>query len=175
VNASPQRLFFAIWPDAALCETLLARSRDWLRETNGRLVAPENLHITLAFLGNVDADQRACVERSADNLDLPAFDLILDRLAYWPRPRVVWAGSGNTPAAFTELAIRLQQDARDCGLQIDRRPPVAHLTLKRKVTRATAGAGFDPVCWRVAQFHLVASDTQPAGPLYERLRSWPLR
>lgn len=169
-----QRLFFALWPDETLCDALLQHSKPWLRKSNGRVVRQENLHITLAFLGNVDATQQTCVGQMADRVSSEAFRLELNCLAYWPQPRVVWAGTDETPVAFVELAMALQKGARDCGLNIDRRPPVAHLTLKRKVSKALSGEKIEPLDWGVTEFYLVASKTHADGVEYQRLRSWPL-
>ena len=170
-----QRLFFALWPDQDFCQRLLEHAKPGLRESNGRAVARDNLHITLAFLGNVDETEQQCLQHMAEAIQLPAFDLNLDRLAYWPRPRVVWAGTNDTPEVFIQLAKSLQRGVAACGLQIDTRPPVAHLTLKRKVTKAGRGLAFAPLAWHVERFYLVASRTLPEGPVYTRLQSWSLR
>lgn len=169
-----QRLFFALWPEPPLAEELLRRSRSWLRKTNGRRVARENLHITLAFLGNVQEPQRYCLEKTADLVTAEVFRLDLDQLAYWPGPRVVWAGGSETPEAFVRLALALQEGARQCGLTIDTRPPVAHLTLKRSVRTAPPGIRIEALAWEVSRFYLVASKTYAEGVVYERLRSWSL-
>lgn len=170
-----QRLFFALWPDDAFCEQLLQRSKPWLCASNGRQVPRENLHITLAFLGNVDEAQQACLEKMAGGIQLPVFQLKLDRLAYWPRPQAAWAGISQTPEAFTQLVTQLQQGAQACGLQLERRPPVAHLTLKRKVTRAQPGVAIAPLSWTVGTFYLLSSVTRAEGPVYTQLQSWILR
>ncbi len=47
------RLFFALWPDPPT-RTALAMLVDGLPLVGGRRVPAENLHLTLAFLGNVD-------------------------------------------------------------------------------------------------------------------------
>lgn len=172
--AKSQRLFFAIWPDESLCRLLQARSKSWLGKIKGRSVPTENLHITLAFLGNVDDEQQRCLEQMAGKIALPGFQLDLNRLAYWPGPRVVWAGASETPETFRQLARELQQGARDCGLEIDRRPPVAHLTLKRKVNQPLAGTEMESLAWAVDGFYLVASRTYPEGAVYQRLKRWSL-
>ena len=56
-----ERLFFALWPDDELRQTLKHHCKPLLRHSGGRPVALDNLHITLAFLGSVDSGQRQCV------------------------------------------------------------------------------------------------------------------
>lgn len=169
-----QRLFFALWPEPALVELLQARGASWLQQTNGRPVAAENFHTTLVFLGSVSATQRDCLEQQAQVIRLPRFELTLDRLAFWPRPQVVWAGSSAPSESFTRLASMLRQAAMTCGLSVDQRPPIAHLTLKRKVTHAAPGLSIEPLNWPVRAFHLVESKTTAAGAVYHSLGHWPL-
>ncbi len=85
------RLFFAVWPPLAVAEALAAWARRLQRETGGRAVAAKNIHLTLAFLGEVSEER------------LPA----LRRLPVWgephalPRPTLyaakMWAGSKLGP------------------------------------------------------------------------------
>lgn len=170
-----ERLFFALWPDDAVRQTLKHHCKPVLRHSGGRAVAIENLHITLAFLGSVDAAQRQCVEQAAAAISLPRFTLTLDQLGYWSRPRVLWLGARETPEEAKQLASQLAKGARDCGLSLDRRPFVAHLTLKRKVREAPPPTELKPIEWAVDQFALVRSHTLPEGVQYEVVGRWPLR
>lgn len=173
--ADVQRLFFALWPTDALRQQLKRRCKHLLQHGGGRPVAVENLHITLAFLGSVTAEQRACVEQAADAIQLPRFSLRLDRAGHWSRPRVLWLGASEQPETAVALANGLNAGARDCGLQTDNRPFQAHLTLMRKVAKPPADLSVEPLVWEVDSFTLVQSYTYPEGVQYTPLRSWPLR
>ena len=59
-----QRLFFALWPSLELSHELYSVAGRVL-EGDGRRVPPENIHLTLAFLGSVKASFRQCAERAA--------------------------------------------------------------------------------------------------------------
>ena len=53
-----RRLFFALWPDPAL-QAAIAETGERIartRKIEGRTIAPERLHLTLLFLGEVAAD-----------------------------------------------------------------------------------------------------------------------
>lgn len=169
------RLFFALWPDAATRDALAAIARTALGAGNGRLVAPENLHLTLAFLGSVDDATRACAERAAGGISAPAFTLELVRAGRWPRAQVLWSAPEETPEALSGLASSLNSALSDCGYTPESRPFRAHVTLARKVRGNYAGSAHAALHWRIAEFHLMASQTHPHGARYERLRSWPLR
>jgi 2'-5' RNA ligase len=170
-----QRLFFALWPEDALRQQLASRTQSLVQDVRGRPVAVENLHITLAFLGSVDAHQRACVERMADAVISPAFEFTLDHFGHWSRSRVLWFGAEETPEPLVLLVDTLTAGARECGLSLDSRPYRAHLTLMRKVSRAPEMMPVEPLSWPVSRFVLMRSVFQPHGVSYEVLREWPLR
>lgn len=169
-----QRLFFALWPDAAARRALARVARARLRGP-GRVVAPELLHCTVLFLGSVHGNVRACMEAHAEGLTVPAFDLDLVRVGSWSRAGVLWAAPAATPPALEALAAGLRAGAAACGLEVDRRPFRAHVTLARKVSRGQRPAGIDPIPWHVDRYTLVASETRPEGPRYSVVREWPLQ
>ena len=171
----PQRLFFALWPDDILRQQLVHRSKPLVQAAHGRPVPAENLHITLAFLGNVDARQRDCVECMAETIACSSFDLALDSFGHWSRPRVLWFGASETPEPLRLLTESLFAGARECGLSLDARAYSPHLTLMRKVSHAPKKRDIDPISWSVDRFVLVSSVAVPQGVRYEVVRKWPLR
>jgi len=170
----PERLFFALWPDATLRQQIKRHCKALLRHAGGRPVSLENMHITLAFLGTVDARQRACVEAMADAIRCPPFSLCLDQAGHWARSRVLWIAPRQAPAALTTLATALSDGARECGLNMELRPYHAHLSLKRKLVRAPQMLDFRPLHWHATHFVLVRSVTWQEGVQYEVVREWPL-
>jgi len=169
-----ERLFFALWPDDTLRQQLTQCCDMLAAPGDGRLVAAENLHLTLAFLGRTDARQRACVEAVADAIQCPPFELQLNRSGYWPRPRVLWIAPAEMPEALTSLATVLHTGAEDCGLKLDSRPYRAHITLMRKLARPPQNTRCPPLSWAVDRFVLVRSSTLPQGVKYEVVREWVL-
>lgn len=169
-----ERLFLALWPGDELRKQIKRNSKSLLHHGGGRPVALENIHITLAFLGNLNADQRKCVELVADGIQCPVFSLILDHAGHWSRPRVLWIGASETPDALSQLVADLYKGIHRCGIELDSRPYRAHLTLMRKVNKAPADLNFQSLEWRVGSFVLVKSTTYPEGVEYEVVRKWPL-
>lgn len=176
VEAQPatQRLFFALWPDAGVRAALAAVGRAHALH-NGRAVAAANLHMTLAFVGSVDAARRECLEAAAATVVAPALSVCFDRLGFWPRPRILWAGASAAPAALGALVEALTAALVPCGHKPDPRPFRAHVTLARKALRAPAVERIMPVVWPADAFCLVESVSGPAGSEYRVLRRWPLR
>ncbi len=169
-----QRLFFALWPDEALRQQL-DTYRPMLNGCGGRLVVPENLHITLAFLGSIDSDTRQCLEEAVGAIALPAFTLQLNELGFWRRPQVVWLGTDTMPTSLLDLATALKRAMISCHLEPDERPFQAHMTLMRKAHRPPEASSVSPLAWPIDDFALVRSDTRAEGVRYEVLRRWRLK
>lgn len=170
-----KRLFFALWPDEALRQKLYALGGELLGDNRGRRLPAENLHQTLAFLGYVNAERQACLEREASEIQSPAFTLMLDHAGFWPRKGILWVG-GTLPEELLALVRALQSGLVACGLEPETRPFQIHLTLARNMRRLRLerNHAIEPLAWPVRQFALVASQTLPEGARYEVLRTWPL-
>lgn len=173
-QAQRWRLFFALWPGEQVRARLQALNRVVSSRVEGRSVPLENVHITLAFLGFVDAGGRACVEQAADTIVGRPFDLVFDTIGYWRRPRVLWVGASETPSTLQKLAQDLQQALLNCPVAHDERPYQAHLTLMRNVRHAPPPLVVEPIDWHVDEFVLVSSRMLPRGSEYSVLRRWPL-
>jgi 2'-5' RNA ligase len=168
-----QRLFLALWPDEAIRRRLV-ECFPLLRGCGGRKVPLENLHITLAFLGSVDADTRACLEQQLDVVTASSFTLEMDELGFWRRPQVVWLGASQVPPALSALVNEVKKAMLVCSLEPESRPFQAHLTLMRKAKRMPLETNPPPMLWRINDFALIASETLPEGAHYEVLRRWRL-
>ena len=167
------RLFFALWPDEGVRTTLDQSAGKLLGKRVKRVVA-SNLHITLAFAGSVSGTVRSCLETAAGVINVPCFELCINRVEHWQKPRILWAGPTHIPVELWSLAGALRQALEDCGLEAGTRPYQPHVTLARKVSKLPEGAGFPPFHWSISHFSLVESVTDPAGVRYRVLRSWAL-
>ncbi len=84
---------------------------------------PECLHLTLVFLGQVDANRRRCLEDAAGGVRIGRFSLELDVAGYWRGPRALWLGCSRSPPLLDLVAV-LQRTAKACGIAPDERPYV---------------------------------------------------
>lgn len=142
---------------------------------SARPVAADNLHVTLAFLGSVDAETRDCLESCAGEIRAAPLTLRLDRCGWFRRAQVIWLGAEEEPPAILALAAALRECQLRCGLDPESRPFQSHLTLARRARRPPRVRTVPPLEWPVDEFCLVASDTRPEGAVYEVLHRWPLR
>ena len=175
------RLFFALWPAAAEQHRLEQASAAGVAGSGGRPIPTGNLHVTLAFLGNVDTARlprlHALALELAAHSGLPALQLQFQTLEYWPRPQILCATAGTAASASpaAALATRLRQATLAAGFSPDLKPFHAHVTVARKV--ASAPATLPPlarVTWNCHAFALVASTTGASGSAYSVLESYPL-
>lgn len=168
-----QRLFFALWPDAAVRRAIAAVAQQAALQHRGKRVATHNLHMTLAFLGNIDDAQCDCITAMASTLSVAAFELCLGHTGVFPRAKVLWLGCEKRPAAMLQLATSLAEGARQCGIALDDKDFHPHVTLLRKVDRRHELV-VEPVRWPVDSFCLVRSVTYAEGVSYEVIETWRL-
>ena len=161
------RLFFAAWPPAETAAALHA----WAGGLEGRGVARENIHLTLAFLGDADPDRAVAAARRvrASRHELP-----IEAARYWPKNEIVWVGPRATPPPLVALVESLQLELSRDAFILERRPFAAHVTLLRKARAPKSLPGLPRVSWPVDEVLLVRSRISPQGPAYEPVERFPL-
>jgi 2'-5' RNA ligase len=174
-----RRLFFALWPDEAQRGELEHAAAKAVRRCGGRPVPPSNLHVTLAFLGSVASAhipelQRIGREHAAPVALHVPISLTFARLVHWKEAQILCALTAAESPGARDLAVALQEATAAIGLSPDRRPFQAHVTLARKVLRPGTLQQLRPVVWRFDSYALVDSRTEPSGPVYSVVDSFPL-
>ena len=171
----PVRLFFALWPEAELQQALYEAGNKLYQRCGGRRTRRENIHLTLAFLGAVDVERLQCITDVADQIALPAFDLLFNRLGWWRRNQVAWAATEETPRPLIDLVKQLQLGLSAEGFKFDERRFQAHVTLLRKANCPQVLIDSPPIVWQARDFVLVRSTLQEDGPHYAIVQRWPLQ
>jgi 2'-5' RNA ligase len=174
MHDAKQRLFFALWPDAATSSALATIAREVALESGGRATVPGNVHLTLAFLGDQPARVACALSAAAGRISAPPFDLVFDKVESWRKTAIAWAGVRSVPPRLVALHDSVARLLLATGIEPDNRPFAVHITLARRVETAVRRPLVPPLTWRVATFALVASDLSPAGARYRVLSSWPL-
>ena len=137
-----------------------------------RPVRPELLHLTLAFLGAVDAVRVDALARLAASLEPPAAQLLLDQTGWFAGSRVAWLGAAAPPATLLAFQHSLSASLAAAGWRSDFPLWQPHVTLYRDLRTAPAKLDLEPVDWAVRGFSLLASETVPGGVEYRLLASW---
>jgi 2'-5' RNA ligase len=164
------RCFIAAWPTD---ETRLALERliTALKTlvAGGRAMQARNLHLTLAFIGELEPDRAATLAHHCDDLAAEPCDWTIDTLGSFPRARVAWAGGPVTQDLVT-CAARARARLDQHGVAFDRKSFVPHVTLFRDVRHFDcAGPLAEPVPWRSAHVALYAAARDAGGPVYRRV------
>lgn len=153
-----------------------------------RWVRPEQIHLTIRFLGDTPVAQLPVIMAAIDAAagDVPAFALALGGLGGFPnrrRPRVIWAGldgGEREQSLFHQLTNGLDQRLASHGYAAEDKPFHAHLTLGR----VKDPAGLNRLDWAVPvaplpvpmdALHLIESQLRPDGPVYTIRHSSRLR
>ncbi|MBI2849737.1 MAG: RNA 2',3'-cyclic phosphodiesterase [Chloroflexi bacterium] len=153
-------------------------------------VDPNSIHLTLKFLGNIDADKvgeiTEAIEESARGI--PPFSLEAREAGVFPdlrRPRVAWVGLGGETDKLLELQQHLESNLEILGFTPEGRDFTPHLTVAR-LDRATpderqkfgqliARSSFEAVNINVEAISLMRSQLTRAGAIYSRLSSVALK
>lgn len=169
---SGERCFFAIWPPVEVREYLTNLSQGF-GAAAGRRQHPDDLHITLVFLGQINTEQMACVQAVGDGVRGEGFELSLDQMGVWPKSNTLWSGPSVTPASLAALVGTLQSGCQACGFPSEQRPYKPHVTLARKPLGKEGYAMDGAIAWPVSGFVLAASGGgRPGEPRYRILRRW---
>lgn len=141
-----------------------------------RWVRPEQMHLTLAFLGDTPTAKLPAVQQAMDAVagGLLPFTLHAGDIGCFPnrrRPRVIWVGLSGEEERLATLKRALDEALAPLGWPPEAKPFRAHLTLGRakdeQAARSidwTAGVPRLPV--PVATLHLIESRLTPSGPIY---------
>jgi 2'-5' RNA ligase len=186
------RLFIALEIPSAVrrnLASLIADLRaldDSASKNKSRWVRPENLHVTLKFIGNVDPSRLDQIQSMlADIPRTEEISLHLHGVGFFPnskRPRVFWAGIESSPS-LSQLANLIDKRLEEIGVPRETRGFAPHLTLARfdppgisdpLRLAAEQHAGTDFGTLHTREFHLFESKTRPTGAEYTRLSSFPV-
>jgi 2'-5' RNA ligase len=159
------RLFYALWPD----DTTRAHLQRLQASVTGRKVRPENLHLTLAFLGNQPKSRLPVLAGLLDKLPDQSFAVDIDRYGYFSKPRIAWAGPSASPPPLLDLQQSLMQALSEAQIPVKPQGQFTpHVTLARDAN--SLNESFAPgVAWRVGKIVLVQSLQVKGGAIYSPL------
>lgn len=184
-----RRLFFAVWPPEEVRERIwssLASLRD--TTTGVRWIPPDRYHVTLRFMGDVDAALLPRLVRAAEALaPQRAFRARLAGNGAFPRrgvPRVYWVGLKADP--LVRMRDLLDRELANEGFPPEHRAFRPHLTVgrtRRGCVPSRSGRGSSRVrelspgtdFFSVEAVHIVQSTLFPDGPRYANVHGVALR
>ncbi|MDD5281144.1 MAG: RNA 2',3'-cyclic phosphodiesterase [Candidatus Omnitrophica bacterium] len=152
---------------------------------------PQNLHLTLKFLGDISFEQLAQVKEIIAGISkMPSrFKIKLDTLGVFPdahAPRIIWIGADQPPLELKEFEEILETRLSDSGIPLQRRHFCAHITIGRirsclspsdlkktldKIENDIINASREFECGKVTLFE---SALGPSGPTYTALERFKI-
>ena len=168
------RAFFALVPDEATRLEFVALARDVARRSRGRAITGEHVHLTVAFLGDVETSALPRLREIGDALPLAGGRLAFDVLGAWRASGVAWVAPAEVPAPLTAMCTALHDSLQHDGFSLDTRPFRPHVTLARRCVQPHPRAHCAPIRWDVTRLCLIGSELRPEGPLYTQLCEWTL-
>jgi 2'-5' RNA ligase len=168
------RLFFALWPPQKAARALHEWAGQAFLQTGGRVTRAETIHLTLAFLGEVDEKRLGTVKGAGRATGGRAHSLPIEQARYWKHNRIVWVGPNETPAPLARLAAELNGLLMKEGFALEARAFAAHVTLIRKARAPRALPELPALEWPLEEFVLVRSQLSNEGSSYEVLERFAL-
>jgi len=149
-----------------------------------RWVQPDQLHLTLRFIGEVDGPIFHDVAEALDAIHLPCFELQLKGVGHFPpggEPRVLWAGVAPSDM-LSRLRSAIERAVVEAGIAPDPRRFTSHVTLARlKAARSgqialylAEHSLFASAPIPIGQFHLYSSWLGSKQALHRIEASYPL-
>jgi 2'-5' RNA ligase len=168
------RLFFALWPPTQAARRLCAWAEEVARETRGRVTRAETIHLTLAFLGEIEESRLSVAEDIGRATAGKVHSLPIEQARYWKHNRIVWVGPNEIPAPLMELAGDLKSHLLREGFSLESRAFAAHVTLIRKACEPRGLPPLPAIDWPAAEFVLVRSVPSRGGSSYETIARFAL-
>ena len=168
-------------------QDLKNKIREWqdgLKKTVSgvKWVVPDNIHITLKFLGNINENQIPELKQAIINSVSGSgqFEIEVSGEGCFPnmrRPRVIWLGVEKGKDALKKIASNIENECRRIGFEKERRPYSPHFTVGRvKFLKDTSALQkyfmenpFNPEIFRAEEIILMKSDLTPSGAVYTPL------
>jgi len=154
---------------------------------SGRPVAPENFHVTVAFLGEHPEPLIEDIHFALEGIRMATFELSLSGVDLFgnDRPRVLYAAV-QPEQELSRLRAKVRRAARDTGVSFPRERYNPHATLARFNSGLTGEMAqemrdfaarrmsFTAGPFVVSEFLLIRSMLGRTGPVYEQLAAYPL-
>ncbi len=163
------RLFLAVQLSKPMKNALInAQNEMYDHGVRGNYTPEENLHLTLAFIG--EYPEAEAVLEALSSLSFVPFGLQLEGLGCFGE--LWWAGMRESPPLLA-LARRIRHALAENGIPFDRKRFSPHITLLRRARGSLPGIGVAPASMTVEAVSLLRSDRGRNGMIYTELGRIP--
>lgn len=174
---SNKRLFLALWPDNETRRQVHELQQSLKYDAGLSTASPvdeNHIHVTLHFLGSVPEKKIPLLTQVLDSVNGNNFDIELDCLGYFSKPKILWLGCTEQPDALNKLHKTAGKAIKKCFAGYQQKKYTPHITLFRKAMHLPQKENIETIRWYTDSFVLVESKTRPEGVQYRILQQWPL-
>ena len=154
MNGPLRRLFIGLMPDEGVRAALAAQQQLW-HWGRGRLTSAARLHLTLHFIGEIDATREAALRQALTGVEVDPFNLVLRTTEVWSGRTAVLRADDHS--ALSDLHASLAARMLQAGLAPRRDAFAPHVTLARDAPNAVPPDRFPPIAWPVRDCALIWS------------------
>ena len=154
-----RRLFIGLVPDAAVQAAIDVQRKAWRWPPGCRLTRPERMHLTLHFLGEVDAPRQSALQHALAELPMRELTLVLGTPQTWRNHVAVLVADEHEALRALHAGLALQ--IARAGLAPARARWTPHVTIARDASGALPPADPQPIRWQVSEFVLIWSRMAP--------------
>ncbi|MBZ9610526.1 RNA 2',3'-cyclic phosphodiesterase [Rheinheimera maricola] len=128
-----QRLFFSLKFSPVQQQQLLPYQQQALSVCpSANAVDTDNLHLTLFFLGQTDSEQQQRLISAAQQINMPPFNLTLDTLSCFTKPKILYLAPSHIPNALWQLQQQVAALCKTAGFSDMHDSYRPHITLARQ-------------------------------------------
>lgn len=160
------RFFFGLWPSERQREALRDPIKAAIGGVDGQPVLRGNWHVTLVFLGPLPGVDVPELQAMASEIEVEPFRLRLDRLEFWPRPKIACLLATSVPPELQALHDSLEKVAGEFGYREEERIYRPHVTVVRNARAFPPQPLAQPILLEWSRFELLVSSTTTRGVRY---------
>ncbi len=153
-----------------------------------RWVAPENLHVTVKFIGDIDPIILPSLIESLENVasHFCPFTIQIENIGAFPatkKPRILYTGLGDREETLPRMVEEIEEELEKYGINRESKQYVGHITVGRTKSQknihklieflhSDSDQFFGKEC--VKHISLIESELTPKGPIYRTLNRFTL-
>ncbi len=174
------RCFLAINLSSEATGEILAAMDKWkFLGRHVRWIRPENIHLTMKFLGDISTSKTREVAETMKAIcsNTTPFSINLASTGVFPnlrRPRILWVGLDGDIHELSNFRDSIETGLKACGIDQDRKPFIPHVTVARIKGRPPSKEKLSqfirsrlaPAATRCTAIHFYSSRLTPSGPVY---------
>ena len=165
-----RRLFFGLWPDERQRTLIRDQLQPVISNVEGRAVDRRNWHVTLVFVGAFPEEELGQLFARSMQVEFEPFRLRMDRVSYWPRPKIACLQALAVPEELKTLKQRLESVLAPFGIDPELSEYRPHLTAVRSARPFESMRLARTIELEWDSFELIESVPGAGAPIYRPVK-----